>query len=172
MFDFEVVYIPGSDNVVANAGTEHANTEFTQHDMLDNDTSTLSELGDSVPILAGLEAQMVMWRSSHVCHPTEKVAARQEVMLPRENHPIVVIPQQQKEGRDTTKDFTNDEGHTMEDVAKEKGMPSKSAREGAGDDSGPEERVVDGGSTVELPGDSEGLLLAHKSLRLDMRSKL
>ena len=62
MFYFEVVYIPGSDNVVANAlsrlysndspGTEHANTEFTQHDMLDNETSTLGELGDNVPILS------------------------------------------------------------------------------------------------------------------------
>ena len=60
----------------------------------------------------------------------------------------------------------------MEDVAKEKGTPSKSARERAGDDSGPEERVVDDGSTVKLPDDSEGLLLAHKSLGLDMRSEL
>ena len=51
-------------------------------------------------------------------------------------------------------------------------MPIESARGRAGDDSGPEERVVDGGSTVELPGDSEGSLLAHKSLGLDMRSEL
>ena len=45
-FDFEVVYIPDSENVVTDAlscmymsyspGTIHSSTEFTQHDVLDD----------------------------------------------------------------------------------------------------------------------------------------
>jgi len=62
-FDFEVVYVPGNENVLADAlsriysndaaGTVRAKSEYTYHDVVDDDV----EVAEDLPILAGLEAR-------------------------------------------------------------------------------------------------------------------
>ena len=84
-FDFKVVYIPGSENVLADAlsclyindspGTVRSHTEFTQHDVLDDDTSEITSTTVEMPVLAGVEAIVATQRGSHVRQPTEKAAA-------------------------------------------------------------------------------------------------
>jgi hypothetical protein len=86
-FSFEVVYIPGSDNVVADAlsrmyandspGTVRATSEFPLHDVLDDDTVDTRQQITDFPILAGLEARIATRRGSRVRKPTEKAAAAQ-----------------------------------------------------------------------------------------------
>ena len=59
-FDFEVVYVPGTENVLADAlsriysseapGTERSRTEYTFHDVVNNDTPIIEDL--QFPILA------------------------------------------------------------------------------------------------------------------------
>ena len=86
-FTFEVVYIAGSENVVADAlsriysndslGTERARSEYTYHDVVDDDTNISDERRSSketVPLLAGIEARIATRRSSRVRRPTEKAA--------------------------------------------------------------------------------------------------
>lgn len=63
-FDFEVVYVPGSDNVVADVlsriysndqpGTVRARSEYTYHDVVDDDGDVA--FTDVQPVLAGIEA--------------------------------------------------------------------------------------------------------------------
>jgi hypothetical protein len=75
-FTFEVVYIAGSENMVADAlsriysndsvGTEHARSEYTYHDIVDDDTVNIARQDDSLPVLAGIEARIATRRSSRV----------------------------------------------------------------------------------------------------------
>ena len=82
-FSFEVVYITGSENVVADAlsrmysndslGTVRAASEFTYHDVLDDDTlPVLDDMGELL-ILAGVEAVVATRKSSQVRVPTVNV---------------------------------------------------------------------------------------------------
>ena len=84
-FTFTVTYIEGSENGVADAlsrmyaydspGTQRSRSEFTYHDVIDDDTSSVVvKLGTDVPILAGMEARLATRRSSRVRRPTEKAA--------------------------------------------------------------------------------------------------
>ena len=84
-YTFEVVYIEGSENVVADAlsclysndsnGTVRARSKFTYHDVVDDDTkAVLSCLLSEVPILAGLEARVATRRGTDVRRLTEKAA--------------------------------------------------------------------------------------------------
>jgi RNase H-like domain found in reverse transcriptase/Reverse transcriptase (RNA-dependent DNA polymerase)/Integrase zinc binding domain/Retroviral aspartyl protease/Zinc knuckle len=85
-FSFKVVYIAGSENVVADAlsriysndspGTRRSRTEFTYHDVVDDDTSTVAAGEDDIPILAGMEARVATRRGSRVRKMTEKAAWR------------------------------------------------------------------------------------------------
>ena len=84
-----MVYIAGSENVVADAlsqiysndsaGTVRARSEYTYHDIVDDDTTSVSGGGfgskDNVPMLAGIEARIATRRSTRVRWPTEKVMA-------------------------------------------------------------------------------------------------
>ena len=82
-FTFEVVYIAGCENIVANAlsqmysndsiGTERARSEFTYHDVVDEDVLFLGLLAEELPILAGMEARVVTRRGSRACKPSRKV---------------------------------------------------------------------------------------------------
>ena len=73
LFSFEIIYIAGSENAVADAlswmyandspGTVHARSEYTYHDVDNNDTSDLIDRSD-LPVLAGIEACVAMWHSS------------------------------------------------------------------------------------------------------------
>ena len=84
-FDFEVIYIPGSENVVADAlsrlysndspGTVRSKVEYTNHDVMDDDTSVVDDSQWEIPILAGVEAQVATRRGSRTRRPTEKAAA-------------------------------------------------------------------------------------------------
>ena len=66
-FNFEVIYIPGSENILSDAlswlyscnepGTVHAHSEYTYHDVLDNDGLEMHSI--SMPLLVGLEATSV-----------------------------------------------------------------------------------------------------------------
>ena len=87
-FTFEVVYIAGSENVVADAlsriysndssGTVRAKSEYTYHDIVDDDTTTVSverySSKETMPVLAGIEARIATRRSSRTRRPTEKAA--------------------------------------------------------------------------------------------------
>ena len=87
-FTFEVVYIAGCDNVVADAlsrmysndskGTVRAKSEYTYHDILDNDTVAVSRIEGELPVLAGIEARAATRKSSRVRRPSEKAAAAVE----------------------------------------------------------------------------------------------
>jgi hypothetical protein len=65
-FSFEVVYIPGCDNVVADAlsriysndsaGTQRSRSEFTYHDIVDDDTSNVVAVAELMPVLAGMDS--------------------------------------------------------------------------------------------------------------------
>ena len=70
-FTFKVVYIEGSENVVADAlsclysndspGTQRSREEFTYHDVVDDDTSAVISREDGdVPVLAGIEARIAI----------------------------------------------------------------------------------------------------------------
>ena len=85
LFTFQVVYIEGSENVMADAlsrlysndspGTIRSQSEFTYHDVVDDDTSTVQQdLPSDVPILAGMEARVATRRGSRVRRLTEKAA--------------------------------------------------------------------------------------------------
>ena len=66
-FNFEVQYTPGSDNVLADAllriysndsvGTVHARSEYTYHDVINNDVLLQHDV--SMPICTSLEAAAV-----------------------------------------------------------------------------------------------------------------
>ena len=76
-YTFKVVYIEGSENVVADAlsriysndssGTVRARSEFTYHDVVDDDTvPVLSTLPSDVPVLARMEARVATRRGTRV----------------------------------------------------------------------------------------------------------
>jgi RNase H-like domain found in reverse transcriptase/Reverse transcriptase (RNA-dependent DNA polymerase)/Retroviral aspartyl protease len=84
-FTFKVVYIEGSENVVADAlsrlysndspGTQRARSEHTYHDVVDEDTSVVASGEEpDVPVLAGIEARVATRRGSRVRRLTEKAA--------------------------------------------------------------------------------------------------
>ena len=108
-FDFEVVYIPGSENVLADAlsrlyindspGTVRSRTEFTQYDVLDDDTSEITSNTMEMPVLAGIEAIVATRRGSRVRRPTEKAAATRA-----DNEGFVpTVPEERKEGESPPK---------------------------------------------------------------------
>ena len=86
-FSFEVVYIPGSENVVADTlsrmyandspGTIRAGSEHTLHDVDDDDAVETKDIMPDLPILAGLEARVATRHSDRAQRPTEKAAAAQ-----------------------------------------------------------------------------------------------
>jgi hypothetical protein len=83
-FTFEVVYIAGSENVVADAlsriysndsvGTERAKSEYTYHDVADDDTMSSDRYTsrEILPVLAGVEAIVATRRGSRVRQPSQK----------------------------------------------------------------------------------------------------
>ena len=75
-FSFEVVYITGSENMLADAlfwmylndlpGMVHAWSEYTYHDVVDDDMSKLVSGSSDFPVLAGIEAHVATRHSTHV----------------------------------------------------------------------------------------------------------
>jgi len=66
-FDFEVIYVPGFENILSDAlsrlysydgpGTVHAHSEYTYHDIIDNDGLEVHSV--LMPLLIGLEAASI-----------------------------------------------------------------------------------------------------------------
>ena len=106
-FSFKVVYIEGSENVVADAlsrlysndspGTQRSRSEFTYHDVVDDDTSVI-ESGDVLPVLAGIEAHVATRRGTRVRHMTEKAAAGRLESQPSEIQSSVKTRRGHQEG--------------------------------------------------------------------------
>jgi hypothetical protein len=83
-FDFEVVYVLGTENVLADAlsqlysynssGTVRAHSEYPYLDVVDNDTSALSTVSRKlpVPMLARIEARVMTLR-----HPPQPESSRE-----------------------------------------------------------------------------------------------
>ena len=86
-FTFTVVYIAGSENVVADAlsriysndsvGTVRARSEFMYHDVNDDDTTAIdgterSSINEDLPVLAGIEARIATRRGSRDRRPSQK----------------------------------------------------------------------------------------------------
>jgi hypothetical protein len=171
-FDFEVVYIPGSENVVADAlsrmyannlnspGTVRSRTEFTQHDVLDDDTSTIDEPGCDTPVLAGMEARIATRRGSRLRRPTEKAAAAQELHHQETARSVARTPAQRKEGGVTPRQTP---GQT----------PGQTHTSNAEKDTRKEQLTKDDTNVgVEQARDDPSWLLARESLGIDLRSEL
>ena len=169
-FDFEVVYIPGSDNVVADAlsrlyandspGTVRSRSEFTCHDVVDDDTSVIDDSVCEVPVLAGVEARIATRRGTRIRRPTEKAAAGQMASDLEDLEDFVVKrPVQRKEGR-TTPTAQPDAQSTYEAPPDPQTSNTNVA----------EEVVEDDLNSSDL--DSAGSLLARGRMDIDMRSEL
>jgi len=117
-FTFEVVYIPGSENVVADAlsqlysndsaGTQQARSEFTSHDVADDDTLDVETVPENLPVLAGIEAQVMTRRSPHGHKEAQSaVTARPETSRAfaacMRDHFVLCGPAEQKEGGSTAR---------------------------------------------------------------------
>ena len=82
-FSFTVVYIEGGENTLADAlsriylndsvGTQRARSEYTYHNVVDDDTSDIVTIDDTLPVLAGIDARIASRRSTCMRRPTEKV---------------------------------------------------------------------------------------------------
>ena len=167
-YDFEVVYIPGSENVVADAlsrmyandssGTTRSRSEFTCHDVADDDTSVVDDTQGDLPVLAGVEARIATRRGTRLRRPTEKAAASQ--MPQDEEHLddrfVVRRPVQRKEGR--TIPITTP------------GTPEHGTPSNVDQNASTKEVVENDNSSSDL--DAEGSLLARGRLEIDMRSEL
>ena len=114
-FTFEVVYIAGCENILADAlsrmysndsvGTERARSEFTFHDVVDEDVLFLGLLAEELPVLAGMEARMVTRRSSRARTPSRKAVLAEEAAASRMKDRFVLgrprRPAERKEGGST-----------------------------------------------------------------------
>ena len=79
-FNFEVMYIPGSENIVSDVllclysnnsmGMVCAPSEYAYHNVSDNNTLDLIM---SMPLLAGMEAVVATQREERICKPSAKV---------------------------------------------------------------------------------------------------
>ena len=98
-FTFEVTYIPGSENVVADAlsriysndssGTVRARCEYTYHDVVDDDTTQVEHVGETLPVLAGIEARLATRRGTRDRRPSQKaVMASESAMTPAPARPV------------------------------------------------------------------------------------
>jgi RNase H-like domain found in reverse transcriptase/Reverse transcriptase (RNA-dependent DNA polymerase)/Integrase zinc binding domain len=117
-FDFEVIYVPGAENILADAlsriysndapGTVRSEAEYTQH----NDSRIYLEAhGISAPLLAGLEAVAERRpRARKVLPPAETGRPETGAEFARrvKDHFVLLGPGVQKEGAGGTKSTTPD----------------------------------------------------------------
>ena len=120
-FDFEVVYVPGEENSVADTlsrmysndapGTVHSRTEYTYHDVVDDDLEVNQQ---DIPILAGLEAKVAVKRPP--CKPRSKPLGAEtgrpetgrEFAARMRDHFILRGPRERKEGGNSTQNTSAD----------------------------------------------------------------
>ena len=130
-----MVYIAESENVVAdvlswiysNDSPEmvRAPSEFTCHDVLDDDTLLVMDDIGELPVLAGVEAVVATRRSSRVHIPTAKAAAAQDMSTADEDRSFVRrTPAKRKEGGNTE---YNNPGMDLPDVPSVPDSPAPQA---------------------------------------------
>jgi len=114
-FDFEVVYVPGEENSVADAlsrmysndatGTVRSRSEYTYHDVVDDDLEVSRQ---DIPILAGLEAKAAVQnlRRSTRLNPsgavTSRVETAREFAARLRDRFVLRGPRERKEGVNST----------------------------------------------------------------------
>ena len=171
-FDFEVVYIPGSENTLADAlsrlymndspGTTRSRAEFTQHDILDDDTLHITSEMVDIPVLAGIEARVATRRGTRVRRLTEKAAAAKD---PDPSF-VPLIPIERKEG----------ESPRIQTVSEQKQVPGTSLRVTTTPDKTPDEAPDTGPDTTAddntLVDRVADLWLRQENLGLDIWSEL
>ncbi len=94
-FDFEVVYVPGPENLLSDAlsrlysneqpGTVRARSEYTYHDVIDNDNMPAHAV--TMPVHVGMEGEatlMAVTRGRARRQPTGNSGARKDTALPGE----------------------------------------------------------------------------------------
>jgi hypothetical protein len=114
-FDFEVVYVPGEENSVADTlsriysndapGTVRSRSEYTYHDVVDEDLEFNQQ---DIPILAGLEAKAAVQKPSR--KPQSKVLGAEtgrpetgrEFAARMKDHFVLRGPGERKEGGNST----------------------------------------------------------------------
>ena len=109
-FDFEVVYVPGSENVVADAlsclysadspGTVHTKSEYTYFDVVNKDNSDVVET--SVPVLAGIEARIAVQKRLWKALPGAETGwpeTVREFAARMKSHFVLKPPAKRKEGK-------------------------------------------------------------------------
>ncbi|KAJ3511636.1 hypothetical protein NLJ89_g3978 [Agrocybe chaxingu] len=89
MFNFEVVYIPGSENILSDAlsriysndapGTVRAPGEYTEHDEQENPSASLHGVIDLIaaPVLVGMEAECASMNINFVGRKSKRVQERE-----------------------------------------------------------------------------------------------
>jgi hypothetical protein len=115
-FDFDIKYVPGTENVLADAfsriysneapGTVRARSEYTYHDVVDNDTIEISSI--TMPVFAGREAAALT--SDRVTRSMARKAqeAAKAPEITRESENVVFeLPVNPKEGGSTHKNSTS-----------------------------------------------------------------
>ncbi|CAA7270581.1 unnamed protein product [Cyclocybe aegerita] len=108
-FDFSVMYVPGTDNVVADAlsriysndapGTVRAQSEYTYFDVVNEDTPLDDE--PIIPLLAGMEACVAVHRSPRRKVPpaeTGRPETAAEFAARTKDHFVLKGPREQKKG--------------------------------------------------------------------------
>jgi len=114
-FDFEVVYVPGEENSVADAlsriysndapGTVRSRSEYTYHDVVDEDLEFNQQ---DIPILAGLEAKAAVQktrkpRTKVLGAETGRPETAREFAARMKGHFVLRGPGERKEGGNSTK---------------------------------------------------------------------
>ena len=104
-------------------GTERARSEFTYHDVVDEDVLFLGLLAEELPVLAGMEARVATRHGSRARKPSRKVIMAEEgaegaesskyFVACMKDHFVLIRPHrpaEQKEGRSTTNNLISDLG--------------------------------------------------------------
>jgi hypothetical protein len=101
-FTFEVVYIAGSENIVADAlsrmyandavGTQRARSEYTYHDVVDEDVLFVGLVTEELPVLAGMEARIETRRGTRIRQPSSKALMAEEAITPAESSQQFAAP--------------------------------------------------------------------------------
>jgi len=120
-FDFEVVYVPGEENSVADTlsrmysndapGTVRSRSEYTYHDVVDDDLEVNQQ---DIPILAGLEARAAVQKSSRkprakpLGAETGRPETGREFAARMRDHFVLRGPRERKEGGNSTQTTSAD----------------------------------------------------------------
>jgi hypothetical protein len=134
-FDFEVVYVPGNENVIADAlsrmysndapGTVRARSEYTYHDVVDDDVEVMT---DELPILAGLEAIVETKRRKRKEKPpaeSGRPETSKEFAARMKDGFVLKGPSERKEGGiPVTQNATHDSPATTSSTTQNEQLPS------------------------------------------------